>query len=172
MILRHHQAAPLPRYHHDGAARTARRIDRVREKHRQMTSPFLGVLYPRRLGVLGSSAPVVIQTFRKFDAPGLIKILVDRFGTRRALSAGDCVGLVEVQEAMGEISPRSLSQWRKLGHSWRGRRSRKDIFRPKKTTHTSLGKESESRFRNGTARISSNGENEYGSFQNRNPSSQ
>jgi hypothetical protein len=97
----------LSRWHHDSAARTVRRIGRVRENHRQRNT-FLGVLYPQRLCMLSSSAPIVIQTFRKFDAPGLIKILAGYFGVRCALSAGECLELPGVREVMGDISPRSL----------------------------------------------------------------
>jgi hypothetical protein len=58
--------------------------------------------------ILQCHAPVVIQTVRKFDAPYLVKILVEYFGIRQALSAAECVELPEIQESMGAVSAKSL----------------------------------------------------------------
>jgi len=108
----------LSRWHHDGAARTVRRIDRVREKHRRMNS-FLGVLYPRRVGVLCGFAPVVNQTHRQFLRlmAAIIDVVGDDFFTHltlrndaNELTYHDAGGARELRAAIGTMSSVGLGK--------------------------------------------------------------
>ena len=73
-------------------------------------APFT-LLQPIMLVEVKMHAPTVTTTTRRYDAPRLLKIIVDFFGVRHAFAAGECLRLDPVRQVVGDISTRMFGSF-------------------------------------------------------------
>lgn len=89
----------LPRWHHDNPVRRAQRtasLGVIRQRHLIRHNPF------QHCRILSPTAPIVVRTEYKFDAPALIASIIKYFGIRHAFSSGELV------LRLGELTPRRI----------------------------------------------------------------